>query len=303
MLFRSCYAVDTIPVPLPARMPIGVPLPNVRVLLLDANVRLVPAGVIGEIHIGGAGVARGYLNRPELTAQRFIDNPYVAGERLYKSGDLGRMLPGGDIEYLGRNDFQIKIRGHRIELGEIESRLAACEGVREAVVVVREDVPGLKQLVAYYLPLDAAQTIDAEYLRSTLAAVLSEHMLPSAYVRVEYWPTTPNGKIDRAALPAPIGDAIANSDYLAPSTPIEIALAQLWSELLGTEKIGLRDNFFALGGHSLLATRLLVAIRDALGVEMSLRDIFKAPTIEKMLALIFAKIEEDGIAENEIETA
>ncbi len=299
----TCYAVDTIPVPLPARMPIGVPLPNVRVLLLDANVRLVPAGVIGEIHIGGAGVARGYLNRPELTAQRFIDNPYVAGERLYKSGDLGRMLPGGDIEYLGRNDFQIKIRGHRIELGEIESRLAACEGVREAVVVVREDVPGLKQLVAYYLPLDAAQTIDAEYLRSTLSAVLSEHMLPSAYVRVEYWPTTPNGKIDRAALPAPIGDAIANSDYLAPSTPIEIALAQLWSELLGTEKIGLRDNFFAMGGHSLLATRLLVATRDTLGVEMSLRDIFKAPTIEKMLALIFAKIEEDGIAGNQIETA
>ena len=295
----TCYAVDTIPVPLPARMPIGVPLPNVRVLLLDANARLVPAGVIGEIHIGGAGVARGYLNRPELTAERFIDNPFGAGERLYKSGDLGRMLPDGHLEYLGRRDFQVKIRGHRIELGEIEAKLAACEGVREAVVIAREDVPGLKQLAAYYLASDTARKIDTEYLRSALAAGLPGYMLPSAYVRLETWPTTPNGKIDRAALPAPTDDAFVGSDYLVPGTPIEIALAQLWSTLLGVEKIGLRDNFFALGGHSLLATRLLVATRNALGVEMSLRDLFKAPTIEQMLALIFAKIEEDDIEENE----
>jgi acyl-CoA synthetase (AMP-forming)/AMP-acid ligase II/acyl carrier protein len=294
----TCYAVARTFGNPPARMPIGVPLPHVRVLLLDAHQRLVPDGVIGEIHIGGAGVARGYLDRPELTASRFIANPFVPGERLYKSGDLGRRLPDGNLEHLGRNDFQVKIRGHRIELGEIETRLAACEGVSEAVVVAREPSPGLKQLVAYCLMRDERQSIDAERLRATLAAGLAEYMLPSAYVCLRAWPLTSNGKIDRAALPAPDGDAFVVGDYLAPRTPIEIALAQMWSDLLGVEKIGLRDNFFALGGHSLMATRLLVATRDALGVEISLRDLFEGPTIERMLVVIFAKIEEEeGVAD------
>jgi len=265
----------------------------------------VPPGVPGELHVGGVGLAIGYLDRPEATAERFVDNPFVAGERLYRTGDIVRRRSDGVLEYLGRNDFQVKIRGYRIELGEIEAKLIACDGVRDAVVIVRDDasgqaisgqgMPGQKRLVAYFQARDPQRQIAVEALRAELATGLPDYMLPSAYVRLDDWPMTPNGKIDRKALPAPRDDAFAVRAYVAPRTPIETAFAQLWSELLDVEKVGIRDNFFELGGHSLLATRLMAATQDALGVDLSLRDLFDAPTIEQMLALIFARAEEDVV--------
>jgi amino acid adenylation domain-containing protein len=279
-----------------ATVPIGRGLPNHRTYVLDAHRRPVPSGVPGELYVGGAGLANGYLNRPELTAERFVDNPLVAGERLYRTGDIVRRRVDGALEYLGRNDFQVKIRGYRIELGEIEARLAACEGVREAVVVAREDMPGQgmpgqKRIVAYFQARDPQQEIAVETLRDALATGLADYMLPSAYVRLDDWPMTPNGKINRKALPVPRDDAFVAREYVAPRTPIEVVFAQLWSELLGVEKVGVRDNFFELGGHSLLATRLMAATYDALGVDLSLRDLFDGPTIEQMLALIFSRVE------------
>ena len=289
-----------------ATVPIGRGLPNHRTYVLDAHRRPVPSGVPGELYVGGAGLANGYLNRPELTAERFVDNPFIAGERLYRTGDIVRRSADAALEYLGRNDFQVKIRGYRIELGEIEARLALCEGVREAVVVAREDMPGQSasgqdmprqtRLVAYFQVRDPQQEITVEALRAELAAGLADYMLPSAYVQLDAWPMTPNGKIDRKALPAPRDDAFAFREYVAPRTPIETAFAELWSELLGVEKVGIRDNFFELGGHSLLATRLMAATRDALGVDLSLRDLFDGPTIEQMLALIFSRVDE-GVAD------
>ena len=276
-----------------AMVPIGRGMPNHRTYVLDAQRALLPSGVPGELYVGGAGVADGYLNRPELTAERFIDNPFVPGERLYRTGDLVRRRGDGALDYLGRNDFQVKIRGYRIELGEIEATLAACSGVRDAIVVAREETPGQKQLVAYYRPLDPQQIPSAETLRSALCDVLAEYMLPSAYVALAAWPMTPSGKIDRKALPAPQGDAFVKREYVAPRTPIEVALAELWSELLGVEKVGLRDNFFELGGYSILGLRLMSATRETFGVELSLRDLFEGPTIEQMLEVIYSKVEED----------
>ena len=276
-----------------AMVPIGRGMPNHRTYVLDAQRALLPSGVPGELYVGGAGVADGYLNRPELTAERFIDNPFVPGERLYRTGDLVRRRGDGALDYLGRNDFQVKIRGYRIELGEIEATLAACSGVRDAIVVAREETPGQKQLVAYYRPLDPQQIPSAETLRSALCDVLAEYMLPSAYVALAAWPMTPSGKIDRRALPAPQGDAFVTREYVAPRTPIEVALAELWSELLGVEKVGLRDNFFELGGYSILGLRLMSATRETFGVELSLRDLFEGPTIEQMLEVIYSKVEED----------
>jgi acyl-coenzyme A synthetase/AMP-(fatty) acid ligase/acyl carrier protein len=282
----TCYAIGAVPQTLPVRLPIGAPLPNVRVLLLDAEGRLVPEGVAGEIHIGGAGVARGYLKRPELTAERFIENPFVAGERLYKTGDLARMTADGALEYLGRNDFQVKIRGHRVELGEIESKLMACEGVREAVVIAREDRTGQMQLIAYCLK-DGSIEWRADDLYAALQSRLPEHMVPTAYVEMQVWPLTSNGKIDRKALPLPSEEAFATREYIAPSTPIERSLAELWAGLLKVERVGLRDDFFVLGGHSLLASRLIVSMEELLGIKLTLRELFQAPTIEGTLERAF----------------
>ncbi|NOT87548.1 MAG: amino acid adenylation domain-containing protein [Lysobacter sp.] len=278
-----------------ATVPIGRSLPNHRVYILDGHRRPVPKGVAGELHVGGVGVANGYLNRPELTAERFVENPFVAGERMYRTGDVVRRRHDGALEYLGRNDFQVKIRGYRIELGEVEAAMAACDGVRDAIVIAREDTPGHRQLVAYYRPLDPQRAPTPEKLRNALSAVLADYMLPSAYIPLDAWPTTPNGKVERRALPAPQGDVYAVREYIAPSTPLETALAQLWSELLGVEKIGLRDNFFELGGYSILGLRLVSATRDTFGVDLSLRELFDGPTIEKMLEVIYAKVEEDAM--------
>lgn len=264
-------------------LPIGRPISNTQIYILDSQNQPVPVGVTGEIHIGGVGVARGYLNRPELTAERFIADPFSdkTGARLYKTGDLGRWLPDGNIAYLGRNDFQIKIRGFRIELGEIETRLAACDGVREAVVVARDTTPGDRRLVAYLVP-QAGMVLDAATLRAKLSTSLADYMLPSAFVVLEALPLTPNGKLDRQALPAPDQGALVTREYEAPQGEIEQQLAQIWQDLLGVERIGRHDNFFELGGHSLLAMSLVERLRQYLDTEMVLGDIFAEKTISKL---------------------
>jgi amino acid adenylation domain-containing protein len=231
-------------------VPIGRPIWNTRIYLLDEQRQPVPRGVSGEIYIGGAGVARGYLNRPELTAERFIASPFLEGDRLYKTGDLGRYLPDGNIEFLGRNDFQIKIRGFRIEPGEIEARLAEHPAVREPVVLAREDSPGDKRLVAYYA---GEPNIRAAALRAHVSATLPEYMVPSAFVRLEKLPLTPNSKLDRNALPAPPAGTYSATDHEALVGDIEERVAQIWAEVLKAERVGRYDNSFDPAGHPLLA--------------------------------------------------
>ena len=270
-----------------ARPSIGRPLSNVRVYLLDAQRQPVPIGVAGEIYVGGDGVARGYLNRPELTAERFLRDPFVAdgSARMYRTGDLGRWLPAGTIEFLGRNDFQVKIRGFRIELGEIEARLAACAGVREAVVLAREDQPGDKRLVAYLIAHENGG-LDVAALREALLQQLPEHMLPSAFVRLDAFPLTPNGKLDRKALPAPDGTSLVTRVYEVPQGEVEETLAGIWQTLLNVERVGRHDHFFELGGHSLLAVQLVSHVRDALGVEVALRELFVRPTLQAFAEMV-----------------
>ncbi|CAJ5230195.1 syringomycin synthetase [Burkholderia pseudomallei] len=272
---------------------IGGPLANVRAYVLNERLSPAPVGVRGELYIGGAGVARGYLNRPELTRERFIDDPFVAGGRLYKTGDLARWRTDGKLEYLGRNDFQVKIRGFRIELGEIEAQLAKVTGVREVVVLARDSAADTdqnadlnasatansseKRLVAYYTG-DA----DVVALRAQAAQHLPSYMVPSAYVRLDAWPLTPNGKLDRRALPAPADDAYARAEYEAPQGAKEEALAAIWRELLHVERVSRHDNFFELGGHSLLAVQLVSRLRQALSVEVALSTVFDAPVLSAL---------------------
>ncbi|WP_369951865.1 non-ribosomal peptide synthase/polyketide synthase [Ralstonia syzygii] len=263
---------------------IGTPLADLRIHLLDEALEPVPVGVLGELYIGGPGLARGYLNRPALTAERFIANPFgTPGTRLYKTGDVGRWLPDGTFEFLGRNDDQVKIRGFRIELGEIEAKLAAQPGVRDAVVLAREDQAGDKRLVAYLVP-EAGDALHAATLRDGLARELADYMLPSAYVMLDALPLTVNGKLDRKALPAPQGDAYIRRGDEAPQGAMETALAAIWSAVLQRESIGRHDNFFELGGHSLLAVRLLSQIRDALQLEMPLGTLFSHPSLSGFAA-------------------
>jgi amino acid adenylation domain-containing protein len=258
-----------------SRIPIGSPIANARIYILDAHGQPTPLGVAGEIHIGGAGVAHGYLHRPDLTAERFVPDPFGApGSRLYKTGDLGRWRPDGTIDFLGRNDHQVKIRGFRIELGEIETALRSHPDVHEAVVLAREDAPGDKRLVAYVVGVVAP-----EALRAHLVSRLPEYMVPAAYVALDALPLTPNGKLDRRALPAPEAQAYGERAYEAPQGEIETTLAHLWSGLLGIERIGRHDDFFALGGHSLLAVQLISRIRSALGLEVPLAELFAQSTL------------------------
>ncbi|UYK86711.1 amino acid adenylation domain-containing protein [Xanthomonas sacchari] len=257
---------------------IGRPIANTRIYILDRHQQPVPIGVAGELLIGGAGVSRGYLGRPDLTAERFLPDPFVPGARMYRTGDLGRWRRDGTIEYLGRNDFQVKIRGFRIELGEIEVQLSACDGVREAVVIAREDVPGEPRLVGYVSTLPGAD-LPVVTLRNAVAKRLPEYMVPSAFVVLPALPLTPNGKVDRAALPAPGHAAMTTRAYMAPQSEIERALAQIWSELLGVGTVGREDHFFELGGHSLVAARLASRVRALIGVELPLRTVFMHPLL------------------------
>ncbi|WP_206955567.1 non-ribosomal peptide synthetase [Trinickia acidisoli] len=263
-------------------IPIGRPISNTRIYILDRNGEPVPTGVAGEIHIGGTGVARGYLNRPELTAARFLADPF-AGEpdaRMYKSGDLGRYLPDGNIEFLGREDFQVKIRGFRIELGEIEARLSSYPGIREAVALARDDEPDAKRLVCYYTSANG-KSIAVDALRAHLGSALPEYMVPAAYVRLDTFPLTPNGKLDRKALPAPDSAAYAARGDEAPVGDVETRLAQIWVELLKLDRIGRHDNFFELGGHSLVALRIVARVQSAFGVQVGVAALFAAPTIKQ----------------------
>jgi amino acid adenylation domain-containing protein len=272
--------------------PIGRPISNTRIYLLDSHGLPVPLGAAGEIYIGGAGVARGYLGRPELTAERFIASPFVAGDRLYKTGDLARYLPDGNIEFLGRNDHQVKIRGYRIELGEIEARLSEHADVGEAVVLAREDEPGDKRLVAYVVPAgdpsgdEQARGEWIAALRAHLATSLPEYMVPAAYVMLDALPLTPNGKLDRNALPAPGDEAFVRSAYEPPQGEVEKALAGIWSELLGIERISRHDNFFELGGHSLLAVRMISRIDMAFGLTPPLSIMFKYNNLISLAKII-----------------
>ncbi|MGY3698971.1 non-ribosomal peptide synthetase component F/aryl carrier-like protein [Bradyrhizobium sp. USDA 3240] len=267
-----------------AIVPIGRPIANARVYLLDAYGAPVPFGAAGELYIGGAGVARGYLNRPELTAERFIASPFVDGDRLYRTGDLGRYLPDGNLEFLGRNDEQVKIRGFRIEPGEIAARLCEHAWVREAVVVAQQDGAGEKRLVAYVVCASEAGSDEddggglAGALRAHLSARLPDYMVPAAFVRLAALPLTVNGKLDRKALPGPADAAYALAAYEAPRGEVETMLAGIWAELLGVERIGRHDNFFELGGHSLLAVQLMERLRRlSLGVEV--RTLFARPVL------------------------
>ncbi|TSC19081.1 non-ribosomal peptide synthetase, partial [Corallococcus sp. Z5C101001] len=239
---------------------IGRPLTGSRAYVLDAWLRPVPRGVPGELYLAGAGLARGYLEKPALTAERFVPNPYAGrpGERMYRTGDRVRWLATGELEYLGRIDFQVKVRGFRIELGEVESALASQAGVRESVVVVREDAPGDKRLVAYV----AGTGLEAAELRKGLKQRLPEYMVPSAFVVLGGLPLTPNGKVDRRALPAPEGPS-GQGEYVAPRTATEEKVATLFAQLLRMERVGAEDSFFELGGHSLLAMQLASRLRGA----------------------------------------
>jgi amino acid adenylation domain-containing protein len=256
---------------------IGVPIPDMELLILDDLLRPVPIGVPGELYVGGAGVARGYLNRPELNEARFVQHPFRHHHRLYRSGDLARARGDGDIEYIGRIDHQVQLRGFRVELGEIEAVLTAVPGVRAATVIVREDVLGDKRLVAY-MTADS-ERIGAEALRSHLKTKLPSYMVPSALVTLDRFPLTSNGKLDRAALPRP---GYAGSDRTPPRNETEVALKGLWTEVLGANAIGIRDNFFDLGGHSLLAVSLLSRVAGCMGRSLPLAAFLAEPTIEGM---------------------
>ncbi|SAK79874.1 non-ribosomal peptide synthetase [Caballeronia pedi] len=266
-------------------VPIGRPLPNTRIYLLDVHGQLMPPGAVGEMFIGGGGVARGYLNRPDLSAERFLHDPFsnVPGARMYRTGDLARWLPDGNIDFLGRNDHQVKIRGFRIELGEIEARLAAHEGIREAVVMARETGGANKHLVAYYTPSEAHEAPQNQQLRAHLMQTLPEYMVPAAYVMLEALPLTPNGKLDRRALPAPDDEAFTRRDYEAPVGDSETHIAAIWAEVLGRERVGRHDNFFELGGHSLLAVTLIERLRQA-GVHADVRVLFSQPSVAALAA-------------------
>ncbi|WP_416768984.1 amino acid adenylation domain-containing protein [Pseudomonas sp. RHF3.3-3] len=262
--------------------PIGKRIPDLQLYVLDARREPVPVGVVGELYVGGAGVARGYLNRAELSAERFLANPFSQepNARLYRTGDLARWVADGSLEYLGRNDEQVKIRGFRIELGEIEAQLAACEGVRDALVLVREDEPGDKRLVAYVIG-----NTDAGQLREQLRQTLAEYMLPSAFVNLEAFPLTANGKLDRKALPAPDRSAVASRGYEAPEGDTEIAIARIWQDLLQLEQIGRHDHFFELGGHSLLAVKLIERMRQ-IDLSADVRVLFGQPTLSALAAAV-----------------
>ncbi|HEY1231639.1 MAG TPA: amino acid adenylation domain-containing protein, partial [Ramlibacter sp.] len=263
----------------PVQMPIGRALPGRSIYLLDADMNPVPVGAAGELCIGGALLARGYHGRPALTAERFIPDPFGGqGARLYRTGDLARWKADGEIDYLGRVDHQVKIRGFRIELPEIEAALLAHPSVREAIVLVREDRPGDKRLVAYLVANGQAPKMDD--LRRQLASGLPDYMVPSAFVLLEAMPMNPNGKLDRKALPAP--DYGSGEEQVAPRNEAEAALARIWCDVLGVEAVGIHDNFFLLGGHSLLATRLMSRIRGELHCELPVRALFEAPTVAQL---------------------
>ncbi len=262
----------------PVTVPIGRPLANTACYVLDPRARPVPEGVRGQLFIGGAGVARGYVGQPELTAERFVADPFAGGDaRMYATGDLARRLPDGTIEFLGRADDQIKIRGFRVEPAEIEAALRRIESVQDAVVLAPEDGRGERRLVAY---VASEQGPEQDELRRRVAEWVPEVMVPSAFVVLDSFPLTPSGKVDRGSLPAPEEAQAADARaYVAPRTPTEEAVAAIWTDVLGLEQVGVEDDFFALGGHSLLATQIVAQIRSDFSVDLPLHALFGSPTV------------------------
>jgi amino acid adenylation domain-containing protein len=263
-----------------AELPMGRPIANVQVYVLDRHLRPVPVGVPGELYIGGAGLGRGYLGRPGFTAERFVPNPFgEPGSRLYRTGDRVRWRADGALEFAGRLDHQIKIRGFRVELGEIEAALADHPAVRQVVVVGREDGAGERRLVAYVVPAGAREDL-VRQLAADLRQRLPEYLIPSDWVLLDALPTTPTGKVDRRALPAPAGEQPgAGPSFVAPRTPLERTIAEIWSTVLHRQPVSVEADFFALGGHSLLATQVVARLRSAVGIELPLRAIFEVPTV------------------------
>ena len=271
-------------------VPIGRPIANIEIYILDEQLQPTPSGTEGELHIGGIGLARGYLNRPELTAEKFIHNPFSndPNSRLYKTGDLARFLPSGDVEYLGRLDYQVKIRGFRIELGEIEVVISRYPGIRQTVVVAREDTPGDKRLVAYVVPVQIGQ-FETAGLQEFLKKQLPEYMVPTL-VLLQAMPLSANGKVDRKALlPPSVENQLEAHEFIAARNEIEKGLVGIWSDLLAIPKIGIKDNFFELGGHSLLAIRLVSRIEQSFGKELSLASLLEAQTIEQQADLVLGR--------------
>lgn len=282
--FTCCYSITDANA-VRNSVPIGKPISNTQVLILDEQLRPVPVGMTGALYVGGDGLARDYHNQPALTAERYIPNPFAdaPGQRLYATGDLVRYLPDGNIEFLGRSDRQVKVRGFRIELGEIETALNTHPSLQDAVVVARADVSGEKQLVAYVVPSPQTSVSPAE-LRDSLKQRLPEHMLPSTFVFLEALPLTTNGKVDRQALPAPDSQRTVNDNYVGPRTAIEELLTLVWSQALGVEQVGIDDNFFALGGDSIRSVQVLAKVQER-GLGLTLQDLFQYQTIRE-LALV-----------------
>jgi amino acid adenylation domain-containing protein len=283
-IWSSVYRVGSVV----ATAPIGKPIANTTFYILDGQMQPVPAGVAGELYIGGEGVARGYFHRPELTAEKFVPDPFAAdpAARLYRTGDVARYFSDGNVQYLGRTDFQVKIRGFRIELGEIESVLAHHPAVQQVVVAAREDAPGNKRLIAYIVT-QPGQHLSTADLRTYVLPSLPDYMIPSAVVELDALPLTPNGKVDRKALPAPDQSRRdGQQGYVAARTPAEEMVAGIWANVLRVERLGIRDDFFELGGHSLNATQVVSRVRDAFRVELPLRAIFETPTVEGLAKTI-----------------
>ncbi|MBA3947369.1 MAG: non-ribosomal peptide synthetase, partial [Herpetosiphonaceae bacterium] len=280
------------------RLPIGRPIANMEMYVLDTQLQIVPIGVLGELYIGGVGLARGYRNRPDLTAERFMPHPFssVPGARLYRTGDLVRRLPDGQLEYLGRLDHQVKLRGFRIELGEIEAVLARHPAVHACVVMAREDRPGDQRLVAYIVVQTGQEPPAMEQLRAWLQPTLPEYMLPAAFVFLEHLPLTPNGKVDRRALPTP-AEITRSTAFVGPRTAVEEVLAGIWSNVLDVAQVGMHDDFFDLGGHSLKAALLNSRVREIFRVTLPLRSLFEATTVATLAQLICAHEARPGQSE------
>ncbi|GBO51723.1 long-chain-fatty-acid--CoA ligase [Pseudanabaena sp. lw0831] len=291
--FTCCYTIEDAK-NIGSSVPIGRPIANTQVYILNPQLQPMPIGAIGEIYIGGDGLASGYFNRPELTTERFVSNPFSSqsGAKLYKTGDLARYFPDGNIEFLGRIDNQVKIRGFRIELGEVEAVLSQYPTIQKSVVIVREDIPADKRIVAYFVPISGQEPTNTE-LRSFFKQKLPDYMIPNAFVSLESLPLSPNGKIARKELPAPDGTLSLQESYVPPRNQTEQQIADVWAQVLSLERVGIHDNFFELGGHSLLATQIIARLRKVFTVELTLRTFFEAPTIgdlgERIVTLNWAK--------------
>jgi acyl-coenzyme A synthetase/AMP-(fatty) acid ligase/acyl carrier protein len=295
----TSYTFDPNPELWPKYIPIGKPAINVQVYILNSHLQPVPIGVTGELYVAGGGLARGYFNNPQLTKEKFIANPFSDNSLLYKTGDLARYLPKGDIEYLGRIDDVVKVRGYRIELGEVETILNQHPQIAQAIATVQGETAREKYLAAYFIPRPG-ETVNQVELRHFLENWLPDYMIPSAFVVMESFQLSPNGKVDRKVLPIPDKNPLSlTQNYVAPRTAIEEVLAVIWAEILEVERVGIEDDFFLLGGHSLKAIQLISKIRQTLEIEVSVRQLFNHSTISQLTQVMIELVGNEGLL-NEI---